>query len=52
MLRRKIFFLFAIAVFQFSYVTGRIFFELNHEITRDIKGIFLSLKPPNQMGVV
>ena len=37
----------AMSLADFQY-----FFELNHKITRDIKGIFLSLKPPNQMGVV
>ena len=37
----------AISLADFQY-----FFELNREITRDIQGISLSLKPPNQMGVV
>ena len=37
----------AMSLADFQY-----FFEVNREITRDIKGIFLSLKPPNQMGVV
>ena len=37
----------AMSLADFQY-----FFELNREITRDRKGISLSLKPPNQMGVV